>query len=319
MGKREVSSTAVVERPAPVESKPQAVAPPKQIEVDELAAQLGREEIAFQKAAERIFDRLPESWTPGDHAILRRVGPRPGGSPSHDRNSFQRWLGEQTGRLRVVRAQQAVAGSVADREQAKQRADEAAAEFARRGPEIEAEVARLQSQLADLAQSAKQAQGVVDRREAAVVALQVEDRLPAWVRDELHAVQRRHVAEFKSELAQARGRLRGIESVLGIDPESATGAREIELHVAGGVHLGVDTMGRLRRFFTDAVYESAESSGKPLPMFTCRKPKSSEWAAYCRTLRAEAEPIRQRIAELEPLEMEAAAELTELRSFYVPR
>ena len=318
MGKREVSSsTATLERPATVEMKPQAVAPPKQVEVNELAAQLGREEIAYAKAAETIFDRPQEEWTPGDHAILRRVGPRPGGSPSHDRNAFNRWLGEQTGRLRVVRAQQAVAGSVADRQAARQAADEAAAKLATEAPQIEAEMARLQARLGDLAGDAKQAQSVVERQAAAVVALQVEDRLPAWVRDELHAVQRRHVAEFKSELAQARGRLAGIAGVLAIDPESATGVREIELHVGGLREYG-DSVARLRRFFTDAVYESAEAAGKPLPTFTCRKVKSSEWAAYCRTLAAEAESIKQRLEQLLPLEESAVSELERLRSHYVP-
>lgn len=131
----------------------------------------------YARAAETIFARSEDTWSAGDWSILRRVGPHPGGTPSHDRSRFNDWLRREQARHTVIREQQGRCGSSGDREQARQRAEQAAAELAHRAPEIEAQIAALQSELATIARDAKLATDAVARQTAAVVALRDEERL----------------------------------------------------------------------------------------------------------------------------------------------
>lgn len=315
MPKREV--TAVLE-PLPVarppRPEPRPVAPSRPTMDSNLASLVAQQE-QLARAAEELFAKLAagDELSAGEWSLLRAAGPFPGGTEAHSRNAFNEWLAKHTGRLRTVRGFQQLAGSVADREQARQRAAETAATLATEAPRIEQQIAELQAKLATLAGDAKQAQAAVDRREHAVVSLQEERLLPGYKLDEIAQAVRRQKSEFRGELAGFRGRLRSIEAVLAIDPGNRDGANAVRLHVEGNLDLGGDTVSRLTRFFEIREGGAAQSRHE----VAVRTVRLGPWRQYCDSLRSEAEPIKARIAELIPLEEAAAAELEKLRSHYV--
>lgn len=268
------------------------------------------------KAAETLFSKLAGGGelSSGEWSLLRSAGPHPGGTPSHDRSAFQRWLDGNVGRLRTIREKQQRAGTAEDRAQARTAAELAAAELAAAAPRIEQQIAELQEQLATLARNAKVASDQVRQQEQAVEALRQVDRLPAWIQDELKAANRRHVAEWKRDLVSAQGRIRTIEAIVGIDTSAPDAFRTIELHVGSTPTLGVDNRSRVERFFTfrRVVDPETKTSSERITGL-----KRGEWDRYLDTLRAEAEQVKIRVEELLPLKEAAEAEIEQLTSFYV--
>ena len=318
----ESTATAIAEIPKPTK-KPVAKATPTPLDddLDEIVQQQGR----LARAAEQIFARLADGAepTPDERALLRQVGPQPTGSDRRDRAAFNKWLDRNVGRLRSIRELQDQAGSVADREAAKQAADTASKRYADEAPKTEKKIQELQDRLAELANQERKTQATFERRESAMKRLTEERLLPSFVQDVLRSLRDEHNKRFGIELTKSETRLSVIEAVLGFNPDRDF--ETIRLHIESNVSLGGDTISRLDRFVERRRYTEddqdrfAQRNRNPLPAsFFNGKIKLAEWQHYCNELRQEAEQLRQRIVELKGIETEAAKDVEQLKSYYIP-
>ena len=315
------ATTAVAEPPKP--AKRTAAPKPKPLDDDlnEIVQQQGR----LVRAAEQVFARLADGGepTPDERALLRQIGPQPGGSDRRDRAAFEKWLNKNAGRLRSIRELQCQAGSKAEREAARQAAELAAKEYSDQAPEIERQIQELQDRLAKLADTERKACAATERREAALVRLMDDKLLPSFIQDELRSLRDEHNKRFGIELTKSETRLSVIEAVLGFNPDSDF--ETIRLHIESNRSLGGDTISRLDRFVERRRYTEddqdrfAQRNRNPLPAsFFNGKIKLAEWQHYCNELRQEAEQLRQRIVELKGIETEAAKDVEQLKSYYIP-
>ena len=262
---------------------------------------------ANEIGAEELFDRLSrgQDLTADERLFLRSVAP-----PEALRfsTSFERWLINQAARIRATRDLQAVAGSVADREQAAAQLEQARRERDDRAPELEAEIARLQAQLNELDNAVATAERDVDRRAAAVEALQQDGRLPVRVKEMIGEIHRRYRAE-KQGVLQAETRLKAIDHLLAFDANNAADLVQIRDYVAG--QKSPDDRQLNEIVFPQEPYRPG-SSGKP-------RFQTNEWAKHCDGLRLEAEQHRATIARLEPVMQQVAEEVQNLKRFWVPK
>ncbi len=140
-----------------------------------------------QKALDGVFARLfdeDRQPTPEESAILRRWGP-------HSRHDFDRWFERGIGRLRGIRKLQSRAGSGADRERAKDEAGAAEAKLASERPQIERQIAELQTRIQEFEDIAAERQAKHDTYVQAVGALGADHMLPVFIRDAVKAAKRR--------------------------------------------------------------------------------------------------------------------------------
>jgi chromosome segregation ATPase len=143
--------------------------------VSEIAQARAAESAALLAAAEEVLLSLVDGQNPSaeERSLLVSLGLVDGR------------LDSELSRLRKVRSFQTRAGDAAGREQARQDSETAAAELARRGPEIDAELQRLQAERATLERTAEHARQVCERQATALAALQDRDLLPMHVQAEL--------------------------------------------------------------------------------------------------------------------------------------
>jgi hypothetical protein len=259
--------------------------------------------------------------TDGEIDFLEAMAPRAGFTPDEQRRALARHLERQRSRHQRIAQNRQRAGKTADRAAAVQRLASAKENRESTLPGLLEQIAKLQRDADELDRAVNDAESAVTARHQAVEVLTDERSLPEFVLRRT----RRPRPEWQQELVTLRSRLQAIETISSLRPDRD--AEAIRLHVEGNASLGGDTVSRCQRFF-----EQRDSSGDAAAIgrmergesrftkeFWARRVRVSAWNKYVESLGVEAEQARQRIAELEPLEREAAAEIERLKSFYVPK
>lgn len=206
------------------------------------------------------------------------------------------------------------AGSGDDaRQQAVAAAEQVETTLGSQRPVISLQIAELQARLRSLEDTARVARQASEAHQAAVLALQRDRALPAFVRDDVKLAVQRHNREFRAEFATARSRAAAIRGIVSLDTDSPEGRESVRHHIESRTDLPGDTSDRLREFYS---WENIRSAGGVhLRLIGLRHEK---WQAYCDELRSELSPLESRIGALETQEQAAEQELATLRGYDIP-
>jgi len=300
-----------LERPAPVERSQAAPLPTAATitasPLDLAAAEMVDQQARIEAAVEALFGRLArdEALSANERLFLRQHAPPNATTSVH---KFEAWLSSCTARVRAVLDLQAAAGSVADREQARQLEKTTAAKLATEGQQIEQQIAALQEQLATLAAAARKAQVAVERREQAVRDLQKDTLQPPRIKEQITVIYRANEID-RREFLRAESRLKSIVGLLALNPDVKEELERISDYAHGQQAFGGKRL-------SDTVFPRERVSPRDiaLPEF-----KPDEWQRHLAVLRAEAAEHRATIARLEPINRRTAEEVRQLRCCLVPK
>jgi hypothetical protein len=206
MGKRSLDFVPIAEpTPEPTRAAPRADKP-----LSAAGAEIIRERAGLMRAAEEIISRLVDGAfaTPDERACLCSL------------NLDGEKLENELRRVRQIRANQRLAGSGAEREQAASAAAAAAEKLATARPEIAAEMLRLQQRLADLETAAEVARAAAAGRAAAVEKLRERELLPSFARSELSDLQREYGRRYDQPRRTLENDIAATPLIAAMDPAS---------------------------------------------------------------------------------------------------
>ncbi len=186
-----------------------------------------------------------------------------------------------------IRRWQAQAGDSARRAATIAQLKSAQAALADRGPKLQAEIAKLRRELADLEQQAEAAQSAERAQE---VALEQLRKLPSPLVKERHEAALTALAPLRARVAELSGQLNSFSELLALDVEREPAARQ--------------------RATLHAQSACPEIAGDMLASNPA--PHTTRWRAYCESIEQQLPALEQELAETqEQLEqrMQAAAAL----------
>ena len=201
-------STALLDRPPARPTAPARLSPKRT--ASEILDRLAADANELLTATDEIVAAIAQGQNPTaeERSILVArglVGPR---------------LDAEASRLRKVTAFQQKAGTAEQRDQARHAAEAAAAELARRGPEVEQKIAALQRELSDLQVAAERSAAVVERQRIALDSLRNWELLPEQLVAELQDYSRA-VQPLNARLNTLRNEIATTERLAGLPVEHA--------------------------------------------------------------------------------------------------
>jgi hypothetical protein len=199
---QEHQPVAVLDRPPAPKPKAQpATTPPVAVtapeEVRAILDRRAKESSLLLNAAEQVLLAIVQGQNPTaeERSLLVSLG----------------FVGEklkaETVRMTRVLNWQARAGTAEGRDQARQARQAAEAELATRGPQIEAEQARLQAELATLQATAEQTAAVCEKQAESLKSLRNRDLLPEQIRAELDDLTRTHRDQYAVKIRALRSEI----------------------------------------------------------------------------------------------------------------
>lgn len=221
---------ALAEAPKSAAELLAALSPNELVDFDLRVTQIARENVEKIITAALDDDRLPDPPGPV-HLVRRHFAPEElatfarAGLGLDDSPEGRHRLAKEISRVRVIREQQQIAGTSADRAAAREAAQRAAGERDRRTPELQEQIARLESQVAELARTAAAAARTVERQDRAVGVLR--EKVPAHVHEAFAGEKGRIKASFSEELQSLQNELIRCQRLLAIDPETEPGRDEL--------------------------------------------------------------------------------------------
>jgi len=196
--------------------------------------------------------------------------------------------------------------------------------LAKQTPIIEGKVRELQAELAELQKSATEARRASDDREGAVKNLQERKCWPAFVADRVQQQKRLDVSSFGRDIEALRSKLKLYENLPSLDVSAPTrdnsgvkGGKDldsVQAYVSGVQSLGPDDRSRVEKMFHCETYRDGCNTH-----WRVGEIRPDEWKKHLVDVAIMADELRGRVAALEKLEAEAAKQIEEFSSYYVPK
>ena len=224
---------------------------------------------------------------------------------------------------KLLRLQRA-AGTATDREQAWATAKDAASALEKKGPELHAEIARAQADLAELERAAEQSTALVEKHETAMLALADPVHLDDVTRGRFEHLRKKWEANYGSPARTARAEGQGMIDIAALDP--VVDAPKILAYC--GSHRGLSHVANVR---------ITEGSHRPIAVFERRSGDGEtgsrpyvvrdqrivtidavSWGQFASELRVAGERKLQEAEELESAGSAMLAELDQMLSSLVP-